>query len=92
MKNVLGVTHGLSQALQRSDQDIINAMKLVKVTKNRLLAIRDNGWNSLFNDVLLFCKHHKVDIPNKDDFFKLAQKSQNAKWKKFIINIIFKFN
>jgi hypothetical protein len=36
MKNVLGVTHELSQALQKSDQDIVNAMKLVKVTKQRL--------------------------------------------------------
>jgi hypothetical protein len=29
MKNVLGVTHELSQALQKTDQDIVNAMKLV---------------------------------------------------------------
>lgn len=29
MKIVLGITHDLSQALQRSDQDIVNAMKLV---------------------------------------------------------------
>ncbi|XP_050916045.1 uncharacterized protein LOC127131150 [Lathyrus oleraceus] len=36
MKIVLGVTHDLSQALQRSDQDIVNAMKLVKVSKIRL--------------------------------------------------------
>ncbi|PIN17272.1 hypothetical protein CDL12_10074 [Handroanthus impetiginosus] len=30
MRKVLGITHELSQALQRDDQDIINAMSLVK--------------------------------------------------------------
>jgi hypothetical protein len=43
VKILLGITHDLSQALQRSDQDIINAMKLVKASKIRLQAIRDNG-------------------------------------------------
>nr|KYP70109.1 hypothetical protein KK1_009317 [Cajanus cajan] len=42
MKNILGITHELSQALQRSDQDIINAMKLVSVSKQRLQAMRDD--------------------------------------------------
>jgi hypothetical protein len=36
MKIVLGIPYELSQALQRSDQDIVNAMKLVKVSKIRL--------------------------------------------------------
>ena len=28
MKNILGITHELSQALQRSDQDIVNANEI----------------------------------------------------------------
>ena len=44
MKNLLGVTNELSKALQRKDQDyIINAMNLVKVCKQRLQMMRDNG-------------------------------------------------
>ena len=43
MKNILGITNDLSQALQRKDQDIINAMALVAVCKQRLQAMRDNG-------------------------------------------------
>ncbi|XP_016172802.1 zinc finger MYM-type protein 1-like [Arachis ipaensis] len=35
-------TNELSQALQRNDQDIVNAMALVKVSKQRLQTIRDN--------------------------------------------------
>ncbi|XP_031282900.1 zinc finger MYM-type protein 1-like [Pistacia vera] len=36
MKNILGITFELSQALQRKDQDIINAMSLVHLSKRRL--------------------------------------------------------
>ena len=36
MKNILGVTNELSLLLQRKDQDIINAMTQVKVSKQRL--------------------------------------------------------
>nr|KYP54913.1 hypothetical protein KK1_001113 [Cajanus cajan] len=42
MKNILGITHELSQALQKSDQDIVNAMKLVSVSKQILQAMRDD--------------------------------------------------
>ncbi|XP_057720354.1 uncharacterized protein LOC130934845 [Arachis stenosperma] len=55
MKNILGVTNELSQALQKNDQDIINAMALVKVSKQRLQNIRDDGWSLLLDEVSLFC-------------------------------------
>ena len=34
MKNILKITNELSLALQRQDQDIVNAMTLVKVAKH----------------------------------------------------------
>ncbi|XP_057993157.1 uncharacterized protein LOC131174110 [Hevea brasiliensis] len=54
MRNILGITYELSQALQRKDQDIVNAMTLVKIAKQQLQSIRDEGWNSLFDDVIVF--------------------------------------
>ncbi|XP_022857649.1 uncharacterized protein LOC111378649, partial [Olea europaea var. sylvestris] len=36
IKNVLGITNELSQALRRKDQDVVNAMKLVILSKQRL--------------------------------------------------------
>ena len=36
MKNILGITNELSIALQNKNQDIVNAMDLVKVSKQRL--------------------------------------------------------
>ncbi|XP_058776677.1 uncharacterized protein LOC131651005 [Vicia villosa] len=79
MRKVLGITRDLSQALQKSDQYIVNAMKLVKVSKNRLQAIRDNGWDSLFNEVSLFCEYNGVDIPNMDDTFQSTHKKSKRK-------------
>uniref|UniRef100_A0A2C9U323 DUF4371 domain-containing protein n=1 Tax=Manihot esculenta TaxID=3983 RepID=A0A2C9U323_MANES len=42
MRKILGITHNLSQAFQRRDQDIANAMQLVKVFKCCLQIIRDD--------------------------------------------------
>jgi hypothetical protein len=43
MKIVFRITYELSKALQRKDQDIVNAMKLVKLSKYHLQAMRDDG-------------------------------------------------
>ena len=69
MKNVLGISNELSQALQRKDQDIINAMNLVNITKLRLQTMRDNGWESLLQEVNSFCVKHFINIPNMEDIF-----------------------
>ncbi|XP_025636151.1 uncharacterized protein [Arachis hypogaea] len=69
MKNILGVTNELSQALQRNDQDIVNAMALVKVSKQRLQNIRNDGWSLLLDEVSLFCDKHDITIPIMDDIF-----------------------
>lgn len=43
MRIILGITHELSQALQKDDQDILNAMDLVKVCKRNLQNMRESG-------------------------------------------------
>ncbi|CAL8991356.1 unnamed protein product, partial [Prunus brigantina] len=53
MRNILGITNALSQALQRDDQDIVNAMDLVE-----LLILQLQERNSRFNEAnteLLLC-------------------------------------
>jgi len=44
MKLILGITNALSQALQRRDQDIINAISLLGSAKRQLQMTRDQGW------------------------------------------------
>ena len=43
MLTIFGITNELNLALQRKDQDIVNAMALVDATKNSLQQMRDGG-------------------------------------------------
>ncbi|PIA41107.1 hypothetical protein AQUCO_02300127v1 [Aquilegia coerulea] len=69
MKDILGITSELSKALQREDQEIVNAMTLVKVAKQRLNTMRNDGWDSFFAEVSSFCVKNDIIIPNMDDPF-----------------------
>jgi hypothetical protein len=69
MKYILGVSNELSQALQRKDQDIVNAMKLIRISKERLQIMRENGWSSLLDEVSTFCGINKILVPNMDDIY-----------------------
>ncbi|GAV61470.1 Dimer_Tnp_hAT domain-containing protein [Cephalotus follicularis] len=64
MRSILAITNELSQALQRKDQDIVNAMTLVKVSKQRLQLFRDE-------EVSLFCTKHHIVILDMDDMFAI---------------------
>ncbi|PIN04962.1 hypothetical protein CDL12_22500 [Handroanthus impetiginosus] len=76
MKAVLGITNDLSVLLQRKDQDILNAMKQVRVCKVRLQNMRDEGWESLLCEVSTFCNVHGICIPNMNYDFKAQGKSR----------------
>ncbi|XP_031258809.1 zinc finger MYM-type protein 1-like [Pistacia vera] len=76
MKDILGFTNELSQALQRKDQDIVNAMNLVEACKQALQLMRDNGWETLLSKVYSFCANHDIDVPNMDDKFFIQGRSQ----------------
>jgi hypothetical protein len=67
MKNILGVTNELSIALQKKNQYIVNAITLVNMFKKRLQMMRDNEWESLLTEVLLFCDKHDIPILNMDE-------------------------
>ncbi|XP_028062046.1 uncharacterized protein LOC114265424 [Camellia sinensis] len=69
IKTILAITSELSQALQRKDQDIVNAMNFVQISKVRLQKMRESGWTSLLDDILSFCEKHEIDVPQMDDMF-----------------------
>ncbi|XP_026440682.1 zinc finger MYM-type protein 1-like [Papaver somniferum] len=70
MKKILGITNDLSKALQRKDQDIVNAMKLVTVCRERLQIMRDKEWDSLLSEVSSFCARHRIKVPDMNDVFQ----------------------
>ena len=63
------MTNDLSQALQRKDQDIVNAMMLVKHSKRRLQTLKDNGWDGFLKEVTLFCSSYEVVVPMMEELY-----------------------
>ncbi|XP_061368801.1 uncharacterized protein LOC133311724 [Gastrolobium bilobum] len=76
MIKVLAITNELSQTLQRKDQDIVNAMTLVKVSKVLLQNMRDNGWDNLFKKTSDFCIKHDIDIPDMESVLALQGRTK----------------
>ncbi|XP_027103007.2 uncharacterized protein [Coffea arabica] len=76
MKKIMGITNALSEALQRKDQDIVNVMGLVKVSKQQLQATREHGWDFLLDEICLFCKKHKIIILKMDEIFITSGRSR----------------
>ncbi|XP_076883255.1 uncharacterized protein LOC143531970 [Bidens hawaiensis] len=62
MKYILGVTNTLCEALQRKDQDMLNAIKLVKLTSEGLKSYRLEVFDSLWEDVTSFCDKYDIEV------------------------------
>nr|XP_028945689.1 uncharacterized protein LOC114820012 [Malus domestica] len=76
MRLILGITNELSQALQKKDQEIVNAMALVEVCKQRLQSLRDDDFGDLLHDVKKFCEEHDIIVPNMEDLHFVPGKSR----------------
>ncbi|XP_052208840.1 uncharacterized protein LOC127812456 [Diospyros lotus] len=76
MKKILGMSNELSKALQKKDQDFANVMRLVKICKEQLQAMRDNEWNSFLETIYSFCQKHSINVPNMDDTYKPPGRSR----------------
>ncbi|XP_021728408.1 uncharacterized protein LOC110695489 [Chenopodium quinoa] len=66
MLTIFGYTNDLCIALQRNEQDIVNAMRLVSSTTKVLQKMREQGWDILLKKVTSFCNKHKIDVPNME--------------------------
>ncbi|XP_034229339.1 uncharacterized protein LOC117638313 [Prunus dulcis] len=64
---ILGIINDWSKALQKKDQDIVNAMMLVQRCKQQ--SVRDDDFDDLLGKVSIFCGNNDVDVPNMDDLF-----------------------
>ncbi|XP_072147817.1 uncharacterized protein [Setaria viridis] len=72
---ILGYTNELSECLQRRDQDILNAISLVNVAKNKMQQLRSDGWDHFLERVTSFCIKHDVEVPAMDGDYVLYGKS-----------------
>ncbi|XP_047252330.1 uncharacterized protein LOC107841185 [Capsicum annuum] len=67
MLKVLTMSNELSKILQKKDQDIVNAVELLSISKKRLQDMRESGWESLLDDVSSFCDSHGILIPKLNE-------------------------
>ena len=73
MKEIIGVTDILCQALQKKSQDNFSAMEVVSATKETLSDFRNNGRNSFFAQARVFFEKHQIQICNNLDFNRLVR-------------------
>ncbi|KAL9856982.1 putative transcription factor and/or regulators TTF-type(Zn) family [Arabidopsis thaliana] len=66
---VMGLTDSLSKALQRKDQDILNAISLVKTTKCQLQKVRDDGWDAFMAKVSSFSEKNNTGMLKMEEEF-----------------------
>ncbi|KAK8302848.1 hypothetical protein V6Z11_D04G113100 [Gossypium hirsutum] len=79
MKEVLGVTDNLCQALQRRPQDILNAKSLVLTMKDLIQKLRDDGWNELLKNMISFCETWEFDFPDMNAQYIVGRSRNNKK-------------
>jgi len=81
MIELLGMTDILSRALQRKDQDIVEAMHLITDVKDSLQDLRENGWEPLLKKVKTFCEKNEIEVPDMDEEISIRGTSRRRKQK-----------
>ncbi|KAI5421239.1 hypothetical protein KIW84_044900 [Lathyrus oleraceus] len=66
MFEILRFINDLSVALQKRDQDLLNALSLVNATKQELQEMRNDGWEELISKIMEICNKHDIDVPDMD--------------------------
>jgi hypothetical protein len=69
MIKILSATNSLSQCLQRKDQDILNALRLVRMTKRSLQMLQNSGWDGIKKEAIEFCEEHDITVPSLNEIW-----------------------
>ncbi|XP_075091629.1 uncharacterized protein LOC142171823 [Nicotiana tabacum] len=78
MLKLLAITNDLNIALQKKDENIVNAMKLVGFVKRKLQVMRESKWESLIDDASSFCSKHDIVIPEMDKNYRLGKSKRRS--------------
>ncbi|XP_023751327.1 uncharacterized protein LOC111899703 [Lactuca sativa] len=79
MKDIMWITDKLCQSLQQKSIDVINALALVSTTKILLQKLRDEGWQSLLDQVVCFCKRSDILVPDMNETYKYVIRTRRDK-------------
>jgi hypothetical protein len=81
MIELLSMTDILSCALQRKDQDIVEAMHLITDVKDGLQDMRNNGWEPLLRKVKTLCGKNEIEVSDMDKEINVRGTSRRRKQK-----------
>jgi len=77
MNEIFRYTNDLCNALQKREQDIVNAMDLLEFTKVELDVLRqDSGWQEFLTKVTSFCEKHNVKVVDMNGKYVPMQRSK----------------
>ncbi|XP_034924224.1 uncharacterized protein [Populus alba] len=65
-----------SKGVNQKSQDILNVMHLVTTTKTLIQKLRDDGWETLLEEVTSFCKYQDIEVPDMDACFSSVGRSR----------------
>ncbi|KAL4576594.1 hypothetical protein LXL04_012690 [Taraxacum kok-saghyz] len=73
MKEIMGITDKFCQTLQQKSIDIVNALSVVSTTKVLIQKLRNEGWESLLDQVVCFCKKNDILVPDMAETYRYLQ-------------------
>ncbi|KAL6509819.1 hypothetical protein OROGR_022307 [Orobanche gracilis] len=76
MKEILGITNDLSEALQQKTKNIINVMTLVRAMKAELQTLREEKWVIFSENVKKFCVDNFIEVHNMEDIIPIRGRSR----------------
>ncbi|XP_072147081.1 uncharacterized protein [Setaria viridis] len=77
MNEIFGYTNDLCNALQKREQDIVNAMDLLEFTKVEPDVLRqDSEWQEFLTKVTSFCEKHNVKVVDMNGKYIPMQRSR----------------
>ncbi|XP_042415100.1 zinc finger MYM-type protein 1-like [Zingiber officinale] len=92
MHRVLETSDMLCQALQRKNQDILNAMSLVATTKLLFQKMRDDEWDDFLWSVNNFCDTHDIVVPDLTDRYIEGTKRSCQQKNQFTVEEFYHFH
>ncbi|KAH9722523.1 DUF4371 domain-containing protein [Citrus sinensis] len=73
VKEILGITYILCQALQQKSQDILNAMHHLSTTRALVQKLREDGWDSFLETTKSFCEKYEIDVSDMSGLYIMGR-------------------
>ncbi|XP_050220148.1 uncharacterized protein LOC126670457 [Mercurialis annua] len=76
MRKILGTSHVLSNSLLH--RNIATAMNLIDYFKEVLQKLREDGWDALLQEVVIFCQKMHIPVPDMEEHLPIPGRSRRV--------------